>query len=107
MTDRYIAVRTYVQRLVGTAGGPSPAAGSPEWCALPDDDGAKLLAVLTAGTRAILEDELAALADRRHAQKAAALEVAQAADWSAVARRVRDRDQAWKSGAYIGREVHA
>ncbi|MDH3026836.1 DUF2742 domain-containing protein [Gordonia alkanivorans] len=103
MTDRYTSVRDYVQRLVGTAGGPAPAAGSPEWCGLPDGDRAKLLAVLTAGTRAVLEDELAALADRRHAQKSAALEVSRATDWTSVARRVRDRDQAHKSGAYIGR----
>lgn len=104
MTDRYAAVRDYVQRLVGTSGGSTPAAGSPEWCALADGDQAKLIAVLTAGTRAVLvEDELAALDDRRCAAKETAIEVAQAANWSDVARRVRDRDQALRSGAYIGR----
>lgn len=107
MPDRYTEVRDYVQRLVGTAGGPSPAAGSPEWCGLADSDRAKLIAVLTAGTRAVLEDELAALADRRHAAKSAAIEVAQAEDWSAVARRVRNRDQALRSGAYVERRVSA
>lgn len=103
MPDRYTEVRDYVQRLVGSAGGPAPAAGSPEWVALTDGDRAKLVAVLTAGTRAVLEDELAALDDRRRAQKDAALEVSRAAEWPAVARRVRDRDQAIASGAYIGR----
>lgn len=103
MSDRYTEVRDYVQRLVGNAGGPAPAAGSPEWVALADGDRTKLIAVLTAGTRAILEESIAAIDDRRQAAKDAALEVAQAADWTAVAKQVRDRDQALRSGAYIGR----
>lgn len=103
MRDRYTEVREYVQRLVGTSGGSTPAAGSPEWCLLADGDQAKLVAVLTAGTRAVLKDELDALDDRRCAAKAVAIEVAQAANWADVARRVRDRDQALRSGAYIGR----
>lgn len=103
MTDAYTEVRSYVQRIVGTHGGSAPAAGSPAWCDLADGDKAKLIAVLHAGTRAVLEDSLAALADRRQAIKEAAVEVAQADDWTAVARRVRDRDQALKSGAYIER----
>ncbi len=107
MPDTYIEVRDFVQRLVGPAGGPAPAAGSPEWCALADGDRAKLLAVLTAGTRAVLEDELAALDGQRRAEKSAALEVAQAADWGMVARRVRDRDRAAKTGQYIERRVSA
>ena len=103
MSDAYTEVRAYVQRIVGTHGGSAPAAGSPAWCDLADGDKAKLIAVLHAGTRAVLEDSLAALADRRQAIKEAAVEVAQADDWTAVARRVRDRDQALKSGAYIER----
>ncbi|MBM7278279.1 DUF2742 domain-containing protein [Gordonia rubripertincta] len=105
MTDRYVAVRDYVQRLVGIAGGPTPDVGSPEWCALADGDRAKLIAVLTAGTRAVLEEELAAIDDRRRALKAASVEVAASADWTAVARRVRDRDQATRSGQYVERKV--
>ncbi|WP_338855440.1 DUF2742 domain-containing protein [Gordonia hongkongensis] len=103
MSDAYTEVRAYVQRLVGTAGGPAPAAGSQEWCALADGDRAKMLAVLHAGTRAVLEDCVAAIDDRRRKSKAAAVEVSQADDWTAVARRVRDRDQALKSGSYIER----
>lgn len=103
MPDRYTEVRDYVQRFVGSSGGPAPVAGSPTWCALADSDKAKLIAVLTAGTRAVLEDELAALNDRRRAMKAAAVEVAQADDWTAVAKRIRDRGQALSSGAYIER----
>lgn len=103
MSDAYTEVRDYVQRLVGAAGGPTPAAGSPAWCDLADSDRAKMLAVLHAGTRAVLEDCVAAIDDRRREAKAAAVEIAQAADWNAIARRVRDRDQAMRSGAYIGR----
>lgn len=103
MGDAYTEVRSYVQRIVGTHGGPAPVAGSPAWCGLADGDRAKLLAVLHAGTLAVLEDSLAALAERRQASKEAAVEVSQATDWTAVARRVRDRDQALKSGAYVER----
>ncbi|MDV6310316.1 DUF2742 domain-containing protein [Gordonia amicalis] len=105
MSDAYTEVRAYVQRIVGTHGGPAPAAGSPAWCDLADSDRAKMLAVLHAGTRAVLEDCVAAIDDRRRESKAAAVEVAQAEDWSAVARRVRNRDQALRSGAYVERRV--
>ena len=78
-------------------------AGTPEWCELDDADPAKLAAVLVAGSRWALHCEIERLAHRRHAQKEAALEVAQALDWSRVAKQVRDRDQAHRSGAYIPR----
>ena len=107
MSDAYTEVRAYVQRIVGTHGGPATAAGSPAWCDLADTSKAKLLAVLHAGTRAVLEDCIAAIDDRRQETKAAAVEVSQADDWAAVARRVRDRDQALRSGAYVERRVNA
>ena len=103
MSDRYIAVRDFVQGFVGADGGPTPAAGGDEWRELPDADPAKLIAVLTAGTAYVLGQELDALEDRRREAKAAAEAVSEAADWSAVARFVRDRDQALKSGARIER----
>lgn len=72
--------------------------------ALPEDlDRAQFHALLTAGVRDVLHQELDALAERRHALKEASLAVAEAADWAAVAQRVRDRDQAVRSGAYIER----
>ncbi|GAC86095.1 hypothetical protein GP2_054_00010 [Gordonia paraffinivorans NBRC 108238] len=66
-------------------------------------DRAQLNALLTAGVRAVLEQELDALEDRRRAPKDAALAISQACDWKAVAKRVRDRDEAIKSGKYIER----
>jgi hypothetical protein len=75
---------------------------------LPEDlDRAQFHALLTAGVREVLHQELDAIAERRDAPKAAAVAVSQAADWSAVARRLRDRNQATRSGGYIPREVTA
>ena len=71
---------------------------------LPDGvDRARYHALLTAGVRDVLLQELDALASRRAAAKNAAVQVSAAADWAAVAKRVRDRDQARRSGAYIER----
>lgn len=64
-------------------------------------DRAMFCALLTAGVRGCLEQELDALEDKRDAMKAVAVDVSLAADWSAVAQRVRTRDAAIKSGAYV------
>lgn len=61
--------------------GPLPPAGTPSWCALADDDPAKLLAVAAAGEHHILRVETAQAA---HAEASRA--VATAADWTAAAR---------------------
>lgn len=68
-------------------------------------DRASFNALLTAGVRDVLQQELDALDARRHAGKDAALEVSAAAKWSEVSRFVRDRDAAIKSGAYVERAV--
>ncbi len=74
------------------------------WLPLPSAvDRVEYVALLTAGVRWALERELAEADERRRARKAAAVEVAHAADWEAVARRVCDRDQAIRSGAFIER----
>lgn len=71
-------------------------AGTPTWCALPDSDARKLLALLLGGVREALANDArqAALADASH-------EISTAADWSALACRVR----AGRGDAYIPREV--
>lgn len=66
-----------------------PAAGTPAWCALADDDHRKLLAVAVAGEHHVLRIEIAQEA-RAEASKA----VAGAADWSAITRRM-DRGRAY------------
>lgn len=73
---------------------------------LPEDvDRAAFNALMTAGVRDALLHELDALDHHRRAVKAAALEVSEAVDWSAQARRIRDRADARRSGAYIDRTV--
>lgn len=93
-TIRWQPVRAFVRaRLAGV--GPVPTAGSADWAELPDDDPAKLAAVLTAGSRWALEAELAQIHHRAAAMKAAAEEAAAALPWAAVGKRIADRD-AWR-----------
>ncbi len=66
-------------------------------------DRADFNALLTAGVRDVLMQELDALADRREAEKSAAIEVSGAANWAAVANRIRNRDNAIRSGVYVER----
>ena len=73
---------------------------------LPDDvERCDYIAILTAGVRDRLLDELAALDDRRQARKDAAVAVSQSQDWARVAQRVRDRDNARRTGAFIERVI--
>lgn len=103
--NRFVMVREFVQRWAGAHGGPTPAPGSPEWCALPDDDPAKMLAVLVAGSRLVLEESLTALDDRRHALKSAAVEVSEAKQWAEVGRQIAQRDQFLRENPWAARKV--
>lgn len=90
------AVRSFVHRLAaGVEHTGLPVAGTPEWCALADCDPRKVLAVLAAGSRWALEQELDQIEDQYTARKAAAIAVAQARDWARVAQRIRGRDAAY------------
>lgn len=71
-------------------------AGTDEWNALPDNDPAKVLAVLTAGSRWCLEQALDQLDERRATAKQAAVDISEARDWAAVAKYIRDRDQFYR-----------
>lgn len=101
-TVDWVAVRDFLYRR--PVGRTCVVAGSPEWRALPDDDPQKLAALVIAGSRWVLEEQVAEQRARRDAEKAAAVEVARAADWTAVARRIRDRDAALRTGARIPRK---
>lgn len=97
-------VHTFVGRLL--AGRHTTiVAGTPEWIALPDDAPAKLLAVLTAGSRWCLETELDQIDQRRINAKMAAIDLSQARVWSAVAQRIRDRDAFYKANPDLKRKV--
>lgn len=78
--------------------GPLPIAGTPSWCALADGDPRKLLALAVAGQHHVLRVEIAQehLAD-------AGKKVSAAADWSALAQRIRNRS----SSPYIPRKRSA
>ncbi|MDC8982158.1 DUF2742 domain-containing protein [Mycobacterium marinum] len=78
-------VHQFVEAMVAQANyGPIPAAGTPSWCELADGDPRKLLSVAMSGEHHVLRVETAQeqMAEASH-------EIACAADWSAVAQRVR------------------
>lgn len=60
--------------------GPYPMAGTPAWCALPDDDPAKIAALLDAAQHWALRMEIG---QQQFAE--ASRDVSGAADWSAIA----------------------
>ncbi len=98
VTDQPIAwepVHTFVGRLLAGRS-TTIIAGTPEWIALDHDDPAKTDALITAGSRWVLEHQLDQLDEQRAAAKAAAIEISTARDWSAVAKRIRDRDQFYR-----------
>lgn len=63
-----------------------PAAGTPAWCALGDDDPRKLAAVLDAGQHHALRIEIA-----QEALAEASKAIAAAADWPGIAREIQQR----------------
>jgi hypothetical protein len=72
-----------------------PIVGTPAWCALPDDDPAKLAALLDAAQHHALRVETAqqAMAEASH-------DISAAAHWSAIATEIY-----WRRGVYIPREI--
>lgn len=107
MTDHPITwnpVRDFVYRVLGGRT-TTIIAGTPEWIALDDDDPRKTTAVLIAGSRWALEQSLDQLDDRRAAAKEAAVDIAEARDWSVVAQRIRDRDQWYRDNPDLRRKV--
>ncbi|MBP2455191.1 DUF2742 domain-containing protein [Mycolicibacterium lutetiense] len=78
--------------------GPLPIAGTPAWCELADGDPRKLLALAVAGDHHVLRVETAqaAMAD-------ASREISAAADWTAMAQRIRNHSRS----AYIPRRKSA
>lgn len=97
-------VRAYVYRVLG-GHTTTIICGTPEWIELPDDDPEKLAAVLIAGSRWCLEEEAAEIRWQRGALKRASVAISEAKDWAAVAKFIRDRDEALRSGAYIPRKA--
>ncbi len=78
--------------------GPLPWAGTPAWCELADSDPRKLLALAQFGEHHALRIET-----MQTAQAAASREISAAANWSALAQRIRNR----ASSPYITRRKSA
>ncbi len=91
-------VHEYVEQLLAQADSGWPVAGTPAWCALPDGDPRKVFALIAASEHHVLRMEAAQEA-RAEASKA----ISAAADWPAVAREIRHRDEARRRGARIER----
>jgi len=91
------AVREWVQPLLETAGD-YPAAGTPAWIALPDNDRRKWAACLDATQHHVLRVEIA-----QAAMAAASRAVSEAADWKAVASEIH----ALSASSRIPRQVPA
>lgn len=89
-------VHEFISALTQQTGGPLPGAGTPEWCALADGDPRKLLALALDGEHHVLRIETAQIA-----RAEASREIAAAADWSGLARRITSRTP----DNYIPREV--
>jgi hypothetical protein len=90
-------VHEYVQPLL-TDTGSWPAAGTPAWCVLADDDPRKLAAVFDAAQHFALRVETSqvAMAEASH-------EVSGGADWSHIAQQAFRRACAVAFGTYIPR----
>ncbi len=77
-----------------------PAAGTPAWCDLPDDDPAKLAAVLDSGVHHALRVETA-----QEAAAEASRSISAAVDWAAVGRRTQDQDEWYMSHPWMRRVI--
>ncbi|MCV7176764.1 DUF2742 domain-containing protein [Mycolicibacterium sphagni] len=92
-------VYLYAERLAagrGVALDHQLLAGTPRWCGMPDTDARKLMSLLLGGVRDALRNDT-----RQEAVSDASSEISTAADWPAVAQRVRNG----RGAAYIPREV--
>jgi hypothetical protein len=80
--------------------GPVPWPGTPAWCAIPDDDPRKLLALAGFGVyQAVSVDAW------QDATAEAGSEISAGENWSAIARSNLQRYNALRSGAYIPRKA--
>lgn len=80
--------------------GPLPWAGTPEWVAMADGDPRKLLALAAAGEHHVLRIETA-----QAAMAAASREISGAADWTAISREIRGRNDFYTSRPWLRRAV--
>jgi len=92
-THRFIEVA-----LARTNAGALPAAGTPEWCAISDDDPRKLLALAVAGEHHVLRVDVA-----QTALAQASRDVSAAAHWSKIGREVKQLNEFRSSRPWLKR----
>ena len=78
--------------------GPYPMAGTPAWCALPDDDPAKMVALYDAAQHWALRLETC-----QEAECEASHEISAAEDWSAIASQHLHRAQFYAERPWLKR----
>ena len=91
-------VHTYVTAVLEHLGRPYPVAGTPAWCALADDDPAKTAALLDASRHWALRMETC-----QQAECEASHAISAAADWSAIARNIKDRNEFYAARPWLKR----
>ena len=99
----WVAVRDYLYRR--PVGRTHIIAGSPEWQALDDDDPQKLAAVIAAGSRWCLEEEIEQHRRRREAQKDIAIGLLEELPWKKIRQQMADRDAFYKKNPDLKRKV--
>jgi hypothetical protein len=100
LTSRSVSwwsVHEFVEPLLAAVG-QWPMAGTPEWCALPDDDPVKLAALYDDARHWALRLETS-----QQALAETSRDISAAADWAAMATEIFHR----RSSAYIPRDVVA
>jgi hypothetical protein len=93
------AVHQFVSQLLEQVG-QWPTAGTPAWCALSDDDPVKIAALYDAAQHHALRVETC-----QQARCDASREVADALDWSALARDIQQRSDFYAARPWLRRAV--
>lgn len=77
-----------------------PVAGTPRWCALDASDPRKLIALAVEGEHHVLRKEVA-----QQARAETSRDISTAADWPAVAREMRQRNDFYTARPWLKRVV--
>lgn len=93
------SVHAHVQSLLEHAGA-WPMVGTPEWCALADDDERKLAALLDAARHHALRLEL-----NQEARAEASHDVAASEDWRAIANEISQRNRLRAEWPWMNRQA--
>ena len=100
MTSQQVSwwsVHEFVEPILAAVG-TWPTAGTPEWCALPDNDPAKLAALLDAAQHWALRQETC-----QQAHCDASREISDALDWSALSREINERNDFYAARPWLKR----